>query len=346
VKHKILMLALSIAIIVGLVGIGCAPEAAEINVTMHTAAVGSAGYATATGLEALSIEKGGNIKISALESAGGGSTVAMILTKPEWKNDVIQMAPFWDKYAEGNIPGYEPEQKFSDVRGKIMDLVCFANANTYFVTLDSDIKTMKDLAGKRVAVGRIGQGTWGAIPTVFFKEVFPQLYPGLPEVEIEYCGGTNGATAALLDGKVDATIMGLGHNSDYSVTAEFDFMINLNASGRDSYNIEFTEEEVSAFLENSPSLSRTEMPANSTVNQPEPILCVYEPAVWGVLPDFPEETAYQFVKFYIENVGELANYTALAKITGTPEGLVGPIKREFMHPGAVRALEEAGVTVD
>jgi len=340
-KSKIVALMLIVVVVLGLVLACCAGGAAEeTELVMHTAAVGSAGYATATGLEALSMDVHPWLRIKALESAGGGSTVAMIMTKPEWKNDVIQMADLWDLYASGDIPGYETEEAFPNVREDIMDLITFCGGNLYFVTSDPDIKTLKDLSGKRVGVARIGQGHWGGVPTLFFNGLYPEW-----DVSVDYCGGTNGAVAALLDGKVDACVMGAACSPDYTTVRQLDFMITLEASGRDYHCVGFTDEEAAKFMDNSNGVIATVMPAGTVLNQSEPITTLWACWSWGVLPTFPEDLAYEFVSFYLNNHEGLEAYTPLAGVLNSPEKLASALQAKYVHPGALKAFEEAGVTI-
>jgi uncharacterized protein len=341
-RNKIIMVALSVALVVSLGIAGCAEPAGEepVQVVMQTAAVGSAGYTIATGLEAVSMEAHPWLRIKAQESAGGGSTAAMLLTKPEWKNDIIQMATLWELYAEGGVPGYDPGEVVYDVRDRIYDLVTFSGGNLFFVTLNPNIKTLKDLGGKRVGMARIGQGHWGGVGALFFDGLYPEY-----GVTVDYCGGTDGAVEALLDGKVDACVMGVTAPADYSIVTKLAFLVTLEASGRDYYIVGFTDEEIGKLVGSASGMTASLMPANTIENQPEPVMTLLANWVWGTGHEFPEDLAYEFAKFYIENVDALGDYAVAAKVFGSAEKLATGLEARYVHPGALRAFEEAGVTI-
>jgi len=341
-RSKIIMLVLSVVLVVSLGITGCAKPAGEetVELVMHTAAVGSAGYTTATALEALSMEAHPWLRIKALESAGGGSTAAMLMMKPEWKKDIIQCADLWELYAEGRIPGYEPEMVVSDVRDHVLDLLTFAGGNLYFVTSDPNVKTLKDLSGKRVGLARIGQGHWGGVGALFFDGLYKEY-----GVKVDYCGGTNGAVQAFLDGKVVACVMGAICPTDFSTVRELDFLVSLEASGRDYHCVGFTEEEMDKLVASASGLVPAVMPANTVMNQPEDILTLWACWTWGCGLEFPEDLAYEFVSWYLENCDELVDYAAIAEVLGTPEKLATGLEAKYTHPGALRAFEEAGVTI-
>lgn len=348
-KHrKLVTLVVAVAVIASLLVIGCAPTAPPtgeehepVEIVMHSSALGSLGYATATAFEALSLERHPWLRIKCLESGGGGSDVVGLLTIPEWKNSIIQLSFLWEFYAEGKIPGYEIPETIPNVRDKIYDLVSNVHANLWFATLDPNIKTLEDLAGKRVGLGRIGQGAWGGTPTVILKGVFPEL-----GATIDYLGGNRDAVAAMLDGKVNATFVGIASSIDLSIAAPISHLRDLEASGRDYYHISFTEDEVSRILKIAPSLDAQVLPANTIANQPDPILSLGAVVPWGCAKDFPEDLAYEFTKFIIEICGDLPDYVAAEKAVATPELLAGGLKAQYMHPGALKAFREAGVIIE
>ena len=351
-KHKLVTVVLSAMLIVSLALAGCtkaaAPSAEQpttgehepVELVIHSSAFGSLGYATATALEQLSLERHPWLRIKCLESGGGGSDVVGLLTIPEWKNSVIQLSFLWDFYAEGKIPGYEIPETIPNVCDKIKYLVSNTHANLWFVTLDPNIKTLEDLAGKRVGAGRIGQGAWGGVPTVILKGVFPEL-----NVNLDYLGGNKDATAAMLDGKVDATLIGVSSSADLSIVAPISHLVDLQASGRHYYHISFTDDEVSRIIKIAPSLDVQVLPSNTIDNQPDPILSLAAVVPWGAAEDFPADLAYEFTKFYIEICGDLPDYVAAAKTVATPELLAGGLKAQYMHPGALKAFREAGVII-
>ena len=59
-------------------------------------------------------------------------------------------------------------------------------------------------------------------------------------------------------------------------------------------------------------------------------------------PDFPEEYAYILAKAMIENIEAFGKYHALGGLMSRA-GLVKGFSAENIHPGALRAYQEAGI---
>jgi TRAP-type uncharacterized transport system substrate-binding protein len=77
---------------------------------------------------------------------------------------------------------------------------------------------------------------------------------------------------------------------------------------------------------------------------PPPFTFLVEPSMTVVDDDFPEEIAYQLVKFLIENADKLKKYGGFLMFQ-TPRGLADCTKWPAppLHPGAIRAYKEAGL---
>lgn len=318
----------------------CAPSPdEEVVVTVRSSGFGSVAYTIASGVETLALERHPWMRLQAVESPGGGSDVVQLLTNPDWSDSIITLSALWDIYASRGVGGVEPEQKFPDARDRVRDLLVMSCYNFMFVTLDPGIKTERDLAGKRIGLGRIGQGVWGGLATVAFEEAWPEL-----EARLDYLGGPKEAVAALLDGKVDAAVMGASVAADLSMVGQTPAMVDIVASGRDFYYVGFTEEGLSRFKQVAPGIGVQELPPGTLPgNQPEALLTMAGVVPWAVLSDFPEELAYEFVTFYISICGELPEYHAIAKLTANPQNLAAGIDLDYMHPGAIRAFREAGL---
>ena len=349
-KKKLLLIPLAVLLIASLVACA-APEPAPAPATtvtaephapavviMRASAFGSIAYTIGAALETLSAEHPW-MRIKSIESPGGGSDIVQLFTRDDWSDSIICLSSLWDIYASTGIGGVVPEPSYPNAREMVRDLAIEASWRVFFVTLDPDIKTEQDLAGKRIGLGRIGQGAWGGLPTFGFEEVWPEL-----GATLDYFGGPNDSAAALIDGKVDAAIMVALVSPDLSVVTETGPMINIIASGRDFYYVGFTEEGMAEYREAAPGWGdEAIMSAGTLTDQPEDFLTFAGVTTWSVLPDFPEELAYEWTKFYMSSSGELPEYHSQLEAISTPEYVFQGLNVDYLHPGAIRAYTEAGL---
>jgi hypothetical protein len=311
----------------------------ETQITLRVSGFGSVAYTIGTALETIALKRHPWMRLQAVESPGGGSDVVQLLTQETWSNSIITLSALWDVYATTGVGGVEPKQKFPDARDRVRDLTVMSRYNFMFVTLDPRIKNEKDLDGKRIGVGRIGQGVWGGLPTLALERAWPEI-----KAKIDYFSGPKGAVAALLDRKVDAAVMGASASPDLSVVRQTPAMADIVASGRDFYYIGFTKEGLERFIRLTSGVSIQEIPPGTLPgNQPRSLLVMAGVVPWAALATFPEDLAYEFTKFYIGICEELPKYHALAQVTASPRSLCVGLDTKSMHPGAVRAFREAGV---
>ena len=133
-------------------------------------------------------------------------------------------------------------ESFSTVAALYMEQV-------QIVTLDPNIKSVADLAGKNVSVGESGSG-------VFFNAVDVLAAYDLDvekDIKPTYQGFGDSADA-LQDGKIDAAFVVAG--------APTNAILSLSAS-RDVYLVELDDEHINKLIEASPYYSKNVIPASA-----------------------------------------------------------------------------------
>jgi TRAP transporter TAXI family solute receptor len=201
------------------------------------------------------------------------------------------------------------------------------------VRKSSGIKTVQELKGKRVVVGAPGGGTESGIRVqmraVGLYDAKTQSYLFTPE----YSGVQEGCDMIAND-QADAIIVG--------GTVPFSAYMELFLSDKIEL-VGFTEAEVKAINDATPSYVRAVIPAGSYNGKvPADLLTVASGAGLGCRPDVPEEEVYQIVKIMCEHWDELGVvHDMFTRIT--PEEIcridtsLAPI-----HPGALRYYRERG----
>ena len=193
------------------------------------------------------------------------------------------------------------------------------------VTLNPDIKTVADLAGKNVSIGAVGSGVYfnaldvlGAYDLTE-EDITPQYQDFATSVD------------SLKDGKIDAAFIVAGAPT----TAVVDL-----ASGNDIYLVSLDQEHIDKLIESSPYYSAYTITAD-TYGTPEDCTTVAVGAVVIAGNDVSEDAVYDFVSTIFDNKGSLGH----AKEAELDLEFATSITNVPYHPGAAKYFEEQGVTV-
>ena len=212
----------------------------------------------------------------------------------------------------------EPVTNFSTVAALYMEQV-------QIVTLNPDIKTVADLAGKNVSIGAVGSGVYfnaldvlGAYDLTE-EDITPQYQDFATSVD------------SLKDGKIDAAFIVAGAPT----TAVVDL-----ASGNDIYLVSLDQEHIDKLIESSPYYSAYTI-TSDVYGTPEDCTTVAVGAVVIAGNDVSEDAVYDFVSTIFDNKGSLGH----AKEAELDLEFATSITNVPYHPGAAKYFEEQGVTV-
>ncbi len=189
----------------------------------------------------------------------------------------------------------------------------------------SGITSVADLAGKRVSVGPAG-GTPGTY--------WPRFMGALGvEATVSYAGAAD-AVGQIQDGLIDAFAFAAGVpiSAFAQLSAEADVVM-----------FGFTPEEQAKVLEAFPEMAGYTIPAGtySGHDYEQPTVALWNFAV--ARSDLPESLAYEITRIVLDNPDRMKQIHAAAVETLIENW----DKNGFLpyHPGAVRYLEEKGLTV-
>lgn len=193
------------------------------------------------------------------------------------------------------------------------------------VTLNPDIKTVADLAGRKVSIGASGSG-------VYFNAIDILAAYGLSESDINPTYQSFGDSAeALKDGQIDAAFVVAG--------APTNAITSLSATNT-VYLVSLDEAHIDALTAASPFYTKYIIPA-SVYGTPEDVATVAVGAVVIARDDVSEDDVYNFLSAVFNNADNLAHDKAkeldlafAASVTDVP-----------YHPGAVKFFAEKGFTV-
>ena len=216
--------------------------------------------------------------------------------------------------------------------GKVEDFSTVANLymeQVQIVTLDENIKSVADLAGKNVSVGAAGSG-------VYYNAVDVLSAYGLDvEKDINPTYQSFGDSAeSLQDGKIDAAFVVAGAPT----TA-----ITSLAATKPVYLVSLDDEHIDKLLADSPYYSKTTI-SKDTYNMPEDVTTVAVGAVVIARDDVSDADVYNFLFGIFENVDSIT--AAHAKGAELDLDFAASYEAVPYHPGAVAYFAEKGITVN
>ncbi|MEO8408559.1 MAG: TAXI family TRAP transporter solute-binding subunit, partial [Oxalobacteraceae bacterium] len=314
-------------------GMAGAAAREPVNVSLITAPFGTGSYVMGSALEEISKKKHAWLHINSSESPGFIFNVKKLDREPALKKSMIIGS------GAGVAGLAESGQKPFDKKYPAEKLIANYSLGAYWLaTLDPKIKSIKDLAGKKVALGRAAQINWAVQPEWIMRIGYGL---GKDKVNVQYVG-VQEAVDALLDGTADAAIVG-GYFDPLSKkmilspqTAQF------LASNRKMTHLSWGHEAVDKAKAKGMKMVNITIPPNTIAGVTGPLEVAADTTSWMVSPDFPEDLAYETTKLIIDNIKVFGDYHALGKLM-SPAGLLYGWESSEIHPGALRAYREAGI---
>lgn len=339
IRQKVLLASVSIGFIVGLTGQNVTyAEHPKVKVRLVAAPMGTGGYFLAFKLAEIINKKHPWLEMEAVEGMGSATNIQVLMKDPSMKkNTIVNSTNHSLDFAHQGFPPFT--KKYQDVMGNKMQ-VAFGQYNMLcpFITLDPKIKTINDLAGKKVvmvskgmAAGYVNQyilekhGLW--------KKIKPQF--------MEYRPSAN----ALQDGLVDAVIcmVTTQRPGEYSAIGAFTELlatkdVYLVHGGDAGTMLEVGKEKGIEIAPVNLSGKFDERPV------PQPMTTFYQGVAWTVDETMEEEVVYEVTKMLYENCEEIrAVHPSMS--TMTPKELANVSTEANFHKGAIRFFKEAGLKI-
>ena len=197
------------------------------------------------------------------------------------------------------------------------------------VTMNPDIKSVADLAGKKVSIGASGSG-------VYFNAMDVLAAAGLTEADIvpQYQSFADSADA-LKDGKIDAAFIVAGPPTPAIAelfTSNTAYLVPIDGAVADK------------LLEDCPYYTVHSIPANTYKGQTEEVKTVTVKATLIVSASASEEAVYELTKAIFENIDAIKEAHAKGEelsLENATSGMTAPF-----HAGAAKYFAEKGVTVE
>lgn len=227
-------------------------------------------------------------------------------------------------YAWEGIRSFEEEGKIDSFR-TVAGL--YAEA-LQLVTMDPEIKSVADLAGKSVSIGAPGSG-------VYFNAIDVLTAAGLKETDIkaQYQSFADSADA-LKDGKIDAAFIVAG-----APTPAITELCTTN----EAYLVPIDAEVAENLMKTNPFYTEHIIPAGTYAEQNEDVKTVTVKATLIVSADAAEEDVYALTKSIFDNIDAITAENAKGaelSLENATSGMTVPF-----HAGAAKYFAEKNIEV-
>ena len=294
---------------------------ALIRITMGTGGAAGTYYAFGGAL-GTQIKNSTGINVNVVTSDGSKANILGIDTG-DYQLGTVQSDVM--AYAWAGSRSFESEGKIDSFR-VIGGL--YAEA-VQLVTTNANIKSVADLAGKKVSIGAAGSG-------VYFNAVDVLAAAGLDldDIDPQYQSFADSADA-LKDGKIDAAFIVAG-----APTPAITELFQTNSA----YLVPIDGAVATKLFTDCEYYTEYTIPANTYKGQTEEVKTVTVKATLIVSASASEEDVYNITKAIFENIEAIT--TAHAKgaelsLENATSGMTAPF-----HKGAAKYFAEKGITVD
>lgn len=197
------------------------------------------------------------------------------------------------------------------------------------VTMDPNIKSVADLAGKKVSIGAAGSG-------VYFNAIDILGAAGLAETDIQpqYQSFADSADA-LKDGKIDAAFIVAGAPTP---------AIQELCTTTNAYLVPIDGDVANKLMQSSPYYTTYNIPAETYKGQTADVTTVTVKATLIVSTSASEDDVYAITKAVFDNADAIKAAHAKGaelSLANATEGMTAPF-----HKGAAKYFAEKGITVE
>ncbi len=314
---------------------GATALAANDTLTIVSAPFGKTGYVMGSAIEDIIKKSGSGIKITQEEGYGMFYNLKKLHTADaDARKTMIIMGTLTSMWqAQNGKPPFK-EPIATDMRV----LFSMYDSDSCFMSRDPKIKSVPDLVGKTVAIGKKSQDVYGT----FLFDHIDAGYGLADKINVQWVGNAS-ALSSFKDGLSDAAGADILSNPATGEVAAGPAAIEVQAS-YDKVNWFGSSKEALDNVLKTTGIPYTivKVPAGTFEGQTEEFLTLGTPNFWGASLDMPEEVAYQFVSTIIKNVDQFQTYHSAGKLI-TKEALCYGFTKDQLHPGAYRAFKEAGL---
>lgn len=238
---------------------------------------------------------------------------------------------------------FRPGHEFGEKRGTYTGDRFIAIGSTMtqcFVTYDPTIKSVKDLAGKTVDVGRKGAANTPDHIAIL------KAYGVLDQVKLVYTGYGGGANK-MMDGLVDATMMIFDHTYPHKFSKGA--LVEKLEIKNPLYYVGFDRQTLMDLREKEYATLPVRIPAKvlSPKTQLNDIWAYNDPTYFMADQNMDDDVVYEVTRVIWETpASEWAKWHPIGHhMTDTYKAAVPSLKQTRVHPGAKKYYDEKGIEI-
>ena len=295
------------------------PKDSSSSLTFTTGGPAGTYYAFG-GVIAQKVSEVTGTSVTAITSGGSAANI-----------DALSMGDAQLAFSQSDVLSYAyaGTRSFADI-GAVTDFSVVAPLymeQVQIVTLNPDIKSVADLAGKAVSIGAAGSG-------VYFNAIDILGAYGLTEADIRPTYQSfDESTESLQDGQIDAAFVVAG--------APTNAVVSLSATN-DVYLVSLDDAHIDALMADSPFYAKAVIPAD-VYGTPEDVTTVAMSAVVIARNDVSDADVYNFLYGVFENLDSLAqSHDKANELSLEFASSFGGVP---YHPGAVAYFADKGISV-
>ncbi len=305
--------------------------AALVMAAIPAAAVSAADLTFTTGGESGTYYAFGNVLANEVSSNTDTAVTAITSGGSQANIDALDFGDAQIGFSQSDVMAYAYEGSERFEEGTQIDTFSTVAAlymeQVHIVTIDPEIKTVADLAGKNVSVGAAGSG-------VYYNAVDVLGAYDLTMDDINPTYESFGDSAeSLQDGKIDAAFIVAGAPTTAVTTL---------STAKDIYLVALDDEHVEKLIEACPYYSKNVIAADAYALDAD-TTTVAVGAVVVANDDVAEEDVYNFVSTVYENLDSVT--AAHAKGAELNLEFASSVTSVPYHAGAAKYFEEKGITV-
>jgi len=269
-----------------------------------------------------------NGSVKGLRQVANGQVDIVAIGSPHYR-DATERGGKFKNDPESMIPKYKDMSALFAIT---------TSAAQYVARVDSDVTAIPEFKGKTLAIGRPG-GNAGRVTTALFDVHGVDLEAGDADGQyLKY----QPALEQMANGTMDATLVwgGVPHAAVENASRQMDLrFVSPDPAKLDAFRKNITNGEYYVFQKVPPEVIKDAYDGRVAVDGPAYFWTF--PFMMVVRNDMPEETAYQLVKTFWENIEKINGMSpALALIS--QDGALEALSTD-VHPGAARYYREVGM---
>lgn len=254
------------------------------------------------------------------ESTGGSVENVWMLARGEIDIGFVDASSaYQSQHSEGD---------FSDgSASSIKPIVSIYNELVQLVSCDSNITSIADLKGKKVAVGSAGSGT-----EVMARQLLALYDLSYDDIDEDFLGFGDASTG-LKDKTLDAAIIWAG--------APTSGLLELGAQN-DFYMIDIPADKIAKLKETQPFCVEVMIDSTMYSGMKNTATTIGVPATLCVRGDLDEDLVYNFLTYCFEHLDQVADAHTQRANLSLETALLG-LENTELHPGAVKFYTEKGL---